>query len=127
MIAEPNPAELASLARTLGGRGYLPFEAESQRGALALARDLVLDLALLDAYFPDGLGLDVCAELRRATRDLRVIFLTEDPSREFRRDALSAGAYAVVPRRARPSLIVATIEAALGARRKNTWANVRNG
>ncbi len=115
LIAEPDAGERKRLRRTLGGEGYLPFEADSLAGALALARDggLGLDLALLDAFLPDGAGLDGCARLRALARGLRVIFMTGDPSREFRRDALSVGAYAVVPKPIRPRLVLATVAAAL--------------
>lgn len=114
LIADPHPAERSELARVLGGHGFLPFEAASRAGALALARDLAIDLALLDSYFPDGAGLDACERLRALGPRLRVIFMTDDPSREFRRDALSVGAYAVVPKPIRPRLYLATVEAALG-------------
>src|SRR5204862_2701019 len=88
LIAEPDPTERASLTRVLGGRGYLPFETASQAGALRLARDVSVDLALLDAYFPDGMGLDACEHLCALGRGLRVILMTGDSSGVFRRDAL---------------------------------------
>ena len=103
------------LARTLGGRGFLPFESASLAGALETARELTLDLALLDDYFPDGAGLDACVELRALSR-ARVIVMTRDPSRQLRREALSAGAYAVVPKPLRSGLLLATVEAALAGR-----------
>ena len=114
LIADPDSGERGRLSRVLGGEGYLPFETASRREALSLARDVDVDLALLDAYFPDGLGIDACERLREIVRGLRVIFMTRDPSREFRRDALSVGAYAVVPKPVTSRLVLATIEAAMG-------------
>lgn len=113
LIADPHPGVRAELRRVLGGRGYLPFESATRSEALALARELRLDLALLDAWFPDGPGLDACERLCGLGRGLRVILMTGDPSRELRRDALSAGAYAVVPKPVEAGLVLATIAAAL--------------
>lgn len=114
LVADPDARQRERLARTLGIRGYLPLESASIAAALETARGLAPDLALLDDYFPDGAALDVCGELVALSRGLRVIFMTRDPSRQLRREALSAGAYAVVPKPIRSSLLLATIEAALG-------------
>jgi two-component system OmpR family response regulator len=116
LIADPDRGERERLTRVLGGAGFVPFETSSRAEALMLARDVALDLALLDAYFPDGLGVDACARLRETGRGVRVIFMTRDPSRELRRDALAVGAYAVVPKPIRMPLVLATVEAALARR-----------
>ena len=113
LVADPDPRQRERLSRALGGRGYLPYESSSLAGVLETAREMALDLALLDDYFPDGAALDACLELR-ALSSARVIVMTRDPSRQLRREALSAGAYAVVPKPIRSSLLLATIEAALG-------------
>jgi DNA-binding response OmpR family regulator len=122
LIADPDSGEREHLTRVLGGEGYLPFVTASRAEALSLARDVRVDLALLDAYFPDGPGLDACEWLRGLGRGVRVIVMTSDPSRELRREALSVGAYAVVPKPVRPRLVLATVAAALSGRAlSNHW------
>jgi DNA-binding response OmpR family regulator len=118
LVADPDPRTRGRLARRLGEEGYLPFSAGSVAGALEVAREMerMLDLALLDDYFPDGAGLDACGELRVRARGVRVIVMTRDPSRQLRREALFAGAYAVVPKPIRSGLLLATVEAALARR-----------
>jgi len=121
LIAASDPAVRGGLTRVLGGEGYLPYETASRSEALALVRDLSVDLAILDAFFPDGSGLDACERLRGLVRGVRVIFMTCDPSREFRRDALSVGAYSVIPKPVRPKLVLATVDAALGYGNRINW------
>ncbi|HVY62703.1 MAG TPA: response regulator [Planctomycetota bacterium] len=122
LIAQPDRGERERLTRVLGGEGYLPFETASRREAVSLARDVGVDLALVDAYFPDGPGLDACEWLRGLGRGVRVIVVTSDPSRELRREALSVGAYAVVPKPVRPRIVLATVEAALSGRsQSSSW------
>jgi two-component system OmpR family response regulator len=113
LVADPDALQRERLSRTLLGRGFHSYESSSLAGVLEMAREIALDLALLDDYFPDGAGLDACVMLR-ALSSARVIVMTRDPSRQLRREALSAGAYAVVPKPIRSRLLLSTIEAALG-------------
>jgi len=51
-------------------------EAATAAEAVALSRKLKPDVVLLDLRLPDGKGVDVCREIRAASSNIRVLFLT---------------------------------------------------
>ncbi len=67
-IAEP-------FAQALSRNGFAPTIARTAAEALALARELMPDVILLDLRLPDGDGRDVCRTLRRES-NVAIIMLT---------------------------------------------------
>ena len=57
-----------------------------------------IDLAIVDFNLPDMDGLHVLYEIKRMRRNLPVIVMTAEPSKEVRFASLEAGAYSFVPK-----------------------------
>lgn len=87
-------------------------EAGDGREALALIREEVPDLVLLDVMMPALDGWDVAGELQRdpTTRDLPVVFLTARAEPADRRRAAELGAVGYVLKPFDPLVLPATIE-----------------
>jgi DNA-binding response OmpR family regulator len=64
--------------RLLDGNGYKVFVSGSVLTALAITRQEVIDLILLDVALPDIEGLDLCHRFRKRpdTRSIPVILIT---------------------------------------------------
>lgn len=123
LIADGDVDSRSLTARALGAAGHETLEAGNGSEALAHAREVPLDLAVLEVTLPedgDGTavdGFDVCRELRR-DGDVPVMFLTQrrDPVDELVGLAVGADAYLGKP--LMPRLIVAHAEALLRRARR---------
>jgi DNA-binding response OmpR family regulator len=60
----------------------------------AIAKSQEIDLYILDFYLPDGIGSDLCREIRRFDQSSPVVFCSAATSEADRRQALNAGAQA---------------------------------
>lgn len=83
---------------TLNDSGRFTIEAEGSTAAegLRLARALLPDLILLDVHLPDGLGLDIVAQLQRDCPVSRVVVLTVDENDDALLRAMREGASAYI-------------------------------
>ncbi len=83
--------------------------------ALALARAHLPDLILMDHHLPDATGTGLCEILRSdpRTRDIPIILITSDTSRETRLAALRAGAEDVLTKPLDETLLMARVRAVL--------------
>ncbi|MEO6866439.1 MAG: response regulator [Gaiellales bacterium] len=95
--------------------GYDVAIARDGRAGLALVRELLPDLVVLDLMLPEVDGLDVCRALRadRATSRIPVIMLTARGTEEDIVNGLAAGADDYVTKPFSPRELVARIEAML--------------
>ena len=79
--------------------GYRTFRATSGREAVDIAREAFLHILILDMHLPDLSGIEA---FRIITREKRVvvpcIFTSPDASKEQKLKALSAQAFAYVPK-----------------------------
>ena len=123
LIADGDDDSRSLTARALATAGHETLEAGNGVEALARAREVPVDLAVLEVALPedaDGTavdGFDVCRELRR-DGDVPVMFLTQrrDPVDELVGLAVGADAYLGKP--LMPRLIVAHAEALLRRARR---------
>ena len=78
----------------LTAAGYRPVVAPDGATALALAREELPDLVLLDLMLPDITGIEVLTRLRAdpLTQDLPVVVVSAQPDRDLRIACLRAGA-----------------------------------
>ena len=87
------------------------------------------DCVVLDVQMPDMNGIEVQACLSRARGEIPIIFVTAHDDRAVRAQALAAGAVAFLRKPFNDSLLIRTIEAALGrgenGRKQNgsEWGN----
>jgi two-component system, OmpR family, response regulator RegX3 len=111
LLVEDESSITEPLAEALGREGFDTEVAATAAQALELARRDP-DLVLLDVMLPDGSGLDVCRELRRASQ-VPIIMLTARGEEADRVVGLELGAddYVVKPFSARE--VVARIRAVL--------------
>ena len=64
----------------------------SESEALALAKDGVFDLYLMNKSLPDGTGYDLCRQLRQFDAETPVLFLRDADHDDDRREVARAGA-----------------------------------
>ena len=103
------------LRAKLSSACYNSVLASDGESALALARTHLPDLILLDHHLPDTTGTQLCEVLRRdpRTRDIPIILITSDQSRETRLAALRAGAEDVLTKPIDEALLMARVRAVL--------------
>jgi two-component system chemotaxis response regulator CheY len=98
LLVDDSPTVRSLIKVFLMGRSYEFVEAEDGRVAMLVARSTPLDGAIVDLNMPTVDGLTFLRGLRASERpymrDLPVILLTGDKSRDARRDGLAAGANA---------------------------------
>ena len=98
LIVEDEPRIASFLCKGLGAQGFETSVAGDRAAAEARLKEAP-DLVLLDRGLPDGDGLELLAQLRRAGDLVPVIVLTARDSVEDREAGLAAGAddYVVKP------------------------------
>ncbi|WP_405564767.1 response regulator transcription factor [Streptomyces phaeochromogenes] len=83
LVVDDEPAIVDTVARFLRFVGYEVRTAATGREALALAREFLPDLVLLDIMLPDSDGFEVLSRLRADGLPVAVVFLT---ARDTRKD-----------------------------------------
>jgi DNA-binding NtrC family response regulator len=81
------------LKESLDEKGYQAVTAHTAEEGLEVVTRQQIDLVLLDLKLPDGNGLDVLYEIRKADSDLPVIVLTGHAAVESAVQAMKLGAY----------------------------------
>jgi two-component system, OmpR family, alkaline phosphatase synthesis response regulator PhoP len=76
LIAEDDRAMRGGLIEILEGEGYDVIAADDGAAALDRWTDQRADFVLLDIMMPQRSGYDVCREIRRADRDVPIVFLS---------------------------------------------------
>ena len=84
------------LTTVLGRSGYEAVSAAGPAEALEAAGRGHFDLFILDLWFSEGSGLDLCRELRAAHPETPVVFYSGAAFDSDREEALRAGADAYV-------------------------------
>jgi CheY-like chemotaxis protein len=105
-----------ALAVLLDAGGYRSRSAASVAGALRVAREERVDVALIDLTLPDGDGLEIVRTLAAEGGAPRVaVALTghDDPDTEAR--CLAAGCLAVLVKPVRPAMLLAGLREWLAA------------
>jgi PAS domain S-box-containing protein len=112
LVIEDNRDLCENLAEILGDQGYdvsVAFTGAGAREALAAHAP---DLALLDLNLPDVLGIDLLAEIRRASPGTTCLILTGNASFETAVEAVNRGAYAYLQKGGRIDEILTTVRRA---------------
>jgi DNA-binding response OmpR family regulator len=78
----------------LNSLGYDVLVANTVAQGVAIAKSQKIDLYILDFYFPDGIGSDICLEIRRFDQSRPIVFCSGTTSEADRQQARSAGAQA---------------------------------
>lgn len=85
--------DICDLMRLLFDRvGYEAVIARNVEEGYALAQDSAFDLILIDWYFEDGTGIDLCRRIRAVNSHTPIFFYTAVAYQEKLREALESGA-----------------------------------
>ena len=114
LVVEDDVAVLEGVVALLEAR-YAVVGAENGAAGLALAREEVPDLILLDRFLPEGDGLTVLEELQNdpRTEAVPIIFLTGDADQDTLERCLELGAVDFLQKPANPRELLARIGRAL--------------
>jgi DNA-binding response OmpR family regulator len=112
LVVEDEESISEPFAEALRRAGFEPLVTGTAAGALELAREEEPDFVILDLSLPDGVGRDVCRELRRGS-DVPILMLTARGTEMDRVVGLELGAddYVVKPFSARE--VISRIRAVL--------------
>lgn len=94
LVVDDHPVVRDGVTAALSGRDGIAVvgDAGSKADAVAAARRLHPDVALVDLHMPGGNGIDTIRELGRAVPEARCLVLTMDDDDESLRGAMRAGA-----------------------------------
>lgn len=97
--------------------GFPPIQVVGEAATAAEALEVVSqskpDVVLLDIRLPDGSGLEVCRQLRKAHRGLRVLMLTSYFTDDMVMDAIEAGAEGYLLKEINADFLVRSIKEVL--------------
>ena len=96
LVVDENEDNCTMMTALLGRIGYAAEAARSVAGALRAAHDRPPALYVLDTYFCDGRGSDLCQKLRANDPQATIIFYSCDFDRADSEAALRAGARAYI-------------------------------
>jgi DNA-binding response OmpR family regulator len=93
LCIEDDPDTIEMLVLLLTQAGYDVTQAGNITDGLALAHQGGFDLILLDWYFPDGTGIQLCRDIRKFDAMTPILFYTGEAHRSELLEAMSAGAH----------------------------------
>jgi len=96
LLIDDDPNCLDAIDQILQRDGYETFSTGEGLGAMKIIAENNIDLAIVDIHLPDIDGLHVLHEIKRVRRDLPVMLMTAEPSKELRLASLEAGAYSFI-------------------------------
>src|SRR5581483_1700620 len=92
LIADDSMDNCTMMAALLGHVGYAVETARTVADALRLAQDKACDLYVIDSYFTDARGTDLCRQIRALDPRAPVIFYSTSYGEAEAEAALQAGA-----------------------------------
>ncbi len=101
LVIDDNPRYRQQLSRLIGKiyPSSLIYEAENMSEALSLGEQVQPQLALVDVVLEDEDGIQCARRLRIISPSTRIVVISAYPDREFRKQALSAGAIAFLDKK----------------------------
>ena len=113
LIAEDDDMLRGALAEMLSGQGFqVVGQAATGEEALAVARMLESDVALVDYRMPGMNGIDLTALLKEELPLIQVVMLTAYDDQSLNLDAVRSGVHSYLVKGCNPSLIMETVHRA---------------
>ncbi len=117
LLADDHPALTTAVSGFLADNGFeIVGPAPDGRRAVQLAAGERPDVAVVDYRMPRLSGAELIAALREASPETRLVVYTADGDERLAREALAAGAIAIVLKEAPLADLVRALEAALAGR-----------
>lgn len=116
LLVEDNEDNRRIYLTILEHAGYRVLEATDGEAGIALARDEMPDLILMDVSIPKIDGWEATRQLKAdpATRDIPIVALTAHALASDRQKAVDAGCDGYIPKPAEPRLVLAEVERRVG-------------
>ena len=96
LLVDDDPNCLDSIDQILRRDGYETFPISEGQASIKVIMENDIDLAIVDFNLPDTDGIHLLYEIKRLQRNLPVILMTAELSKEVRFASLEAGAYSFV-------------------------------
>jgi len=96
LLVDDDPNCLDAIDQILRRDGYEIIKAEEGRRALKLLSENDIDLAIVDYNLPDIDGIYILNEIKRNYRNIPIIIMTSEMSKEIKMASLEAGAYSFI-------------------------------
>jgi len=113
MVVDDEPLFARAVIEDLAGLDLETLLAGTWNGALAAARERLIDVVLLDQRLPDGLGADLCPALIEANERCKIIFVTAFPAFDNVVAALRGGAFDYLIKPCEPEAVRLAVERSL--------------
>jgi DNA-binding response OmpR family regulator len=94
------------LAHLLEDRDYVCVGAPTLRVGLSMAESKAFDLYILDSWYSDGTGIELCKRIRAFDQSTPIIFFSAWSLESARQEAISAGASAYLLKPALDDVLV---------------------
>lgn len=118
LIVDDSPQIRSSLARVIGGEGYVPLLASNGREAIEILFTQDIDLVLMDLAMPELNGWEALQQLSEKLRHIPVIVMTGHTHQ--RQWVERFGARALLEKPFEPELMIETVHQVLGDKGHHT-------
>jgi len=127
LIIEDNKETLSFLSHALAEDGFVVDTAEDGQAGLKKSLNNDYDLIILDNILPGKTGKEICAEIRKAGKNTRILMLSVNGDTRVRADILNTGADDFLDKPFSFSELLARIQALLRRpkERKNEILKIR--
>jgi DNA-binding response OmpR family regulator len=98
LYVEDNADTREMVTLVLGSSGHRVTAVESYADALLAAKRAEFDLYIIDNRLPDGLGIELCGEIRAFDQVTPIVFCSGFTDDSHRRTALNMGAQTFLPK-----------------------------
>jgi DNA-binding NtrC family response regulator len=116
LIVDDDPYFLRVLGRILSGENFQVKTAEGASQAAQILREDAFDLVISDLRLPDGDGLAILQEVRKAGREIPVVILTAYGEVDNYLEAMNAGATEYLNKPVKSDELIAVVRNCLRSR-----------
>lgn len=116
LLADDHALLLGAFERLLADECEIVGQVSDGRALVAAAEELKPDVVVLDISMPLLNGLEAGRQIKRARRDVKLVFLTMNEDAELAAEAFRAGASAYVLKRSATSELATAIREAMNGR-----------
>jgi two-component system response regulator HydG len=116
LFLDDNDDTCELLDLVLGQAGYEIVIGRSIAEGLQLIKGKPFDMILLDWYFTDGTGIDLCRAIRKSDGQTPIFFYTGVAQEQYIRSAMQAGAQGCFIKPVEMETLLQTISSQIGSR-----------